>query len=209
MRTSSRAAKTVSLSEVTPASRATAVDRIADHLSAGMLSRCHHLETAGARTPMSDAMASFEDQSAITSRKDRISAIAGVLGQIVLKCKDNLALDSKKILGHAVPMAESETEAQHKQAFIARVKAARVAKGLKQWQMAEALGGMAQDKYKQYESRSYLPPHLVERFSLICGVNPGWLVTGRGERALKPIESVPAVQTPIPKPKRQRRSRAA
>jgi hypothetical protein len=45
-------------------------------------------------------------------------------------------------------VAHSETEAQFKQSFIERVKAARVATGMKQWQVADALN-IPQDKYKQ------------------------------------------------------------
>jgi hypothetical protein len=45
--------------------------------------------------------------------------------------------------------------AQYKQAFVERVKAARIATGIKQWQIADALG-MPQGKYKQYEVRSLI-----------------------------------------------------
>lgn len=106
-------------------------------------------------------------------------------------------------------MADSETEAEYKQAFIERVKACRIAKGWKQWQMAEALGPMPQDKYKQYEGRTLLPHHLIERFSLICGVNPEWLLTGRGQKALKLLQSVKSTPAPETRVKRARRSKAA
>lgn len=120
-----------------------------------------------------------------------------------------MALDGKNRLGHTVPMADSETEVQFKQEFIARVKSSRIATGLKQWQMAEALGNMPQDKYKQYESRSLLPHHLIGRFCLICRVDPSWLVTGQGEKALKPLQVAHSEPGPIAKPKRARRSKAA
>jgi hypothetical protein len=204
----SRAAKATSVSEVTPLARAFSVERIADHRSAGILSRCRHLRTAGTRADTSDAKASGEGQRLITSRKERKLAIRAVLGQMVLKRKDKVALDSKKSLGHAVRMADSETEAQFKQLFTERVKAARVATGMKQWQVAELLG-IPQDKYKQYEGRSYLPHHLVGRFCILCHVDPVWLMTGRGQKPLKAPHIVETEPERQPKPKRARRSRAA
>jgi hypothetical protein len=173
-----------------------------------MLSRCHHLETVGTRASRSDAMASFEGHSEITSRKERSSAIENVLGRIVLKCKDNLALDSKKSLGHAVPMAESDEKAQFEQEFIARVKSARIATGKKQWQVAELMG-VKQDQYKHWEVSRTIPLHLIGRFCLICNVDPNWLMTGKGTKPLKPPHIVEAEQAPVPKAKRQKRSRAA
>jgi DNA-binding XRE family transcriptional regulator len=86
-------------------------------------------------------------------------------------------------------MADQETEAEFKQRFMQRVKAARAALGWKQWQMADALG-MSQDKYKTYEVRTYLPHHLIGRFCLITRVDPEWLVTGRGEKPLQPVKLV-------------------
>ena len=98
-------------------------------------------------------------------------------------------------------MAESETETEYKQGFMRRVKEARIARALKQWELADALG-MPQDKYKQYEGRSLLPHHLIGRFCIICRVDPEWLVTGRGKMAVKPPE-------PDIKPKRAKAQRAA
>jgi len=86
-------------------------------------------------------------------------------------------------------MADQETEAEFKQRFMQRVKDARMALGWKQWQMADALG-MPQDKYKTYEVRTYLPHHLIGRFCLITRVDPEWLVTGRGEKPLQPVQLV-------------------
>lgn len=203
----SLAANSVSLSEVTPAPRASSVPKIADHHSAGMLSRCHHLETVGARAEMSEAMASFEGHSSITSRKDRKSAIGQVLGQLVLKRKDNLALDGKKPLGHTVPMADSEKE-QYEQEFIARVKSARIATGMKQWQVAEALG-VKQDFYKHWEVDRLMPHHLMGRFCIVCRVEPTWLVTGKGKKPLQPPHIVASQEPAKPKAKRAKRSRAA
>jgi hypothetical protein len=107
-------------------------------------------------------------------------------------------------------MADSETEAQFKQQFIGRVKAARAALGWKQWQMADALG-MPQDKYKQYEGRSLLPHHLIGRFCLITHIEPEWLITGRGAKPLQPLHLAPTepAAPAVSKPKRAKGKRAA
>jgi ribosome-binding protein aMBF1 (putative translation factor) len=205
----SRAANSVSLSDVTPASRARSVDKIADHLSEGMLSRCHHLETAEERAAISEASASLEGQSSITDRKDRISVMPRLLGPFVLKRKDNLALDGKKFLGHNVRMAESDAEQQFKQEFIERVAAARVATGKKQWQVAELLN-VPQDHYKHWEKGRLMPHHLIGRFCLVTNVDPVWLMTGKGQKPLKPPHLVENEEPkPVPKPKRAKRSKAA
>lgn len=105
-------------------------------------------------------------------------------------------------------MAESETENEYKQAFMARVAAARTRLGWKQWQMAEALD-MPQDKYKQYEKRSLLPHHLIRRFCLIARVDMEWLMTGRGKMAPDLPEFTPDI-VPAPKPRtRKGRSKRA
>ena len=105
-------------------------------------------------------------------------------------------------------MAENESEAQFKQAFTERVKAARIATGLKQWQVAELLS-IPQDKYKQYEGRSYLPHHLVGRFCIICRIDPEWLMTGKGQKPLQPPHIVAKEPDPIPRPRKTKRSKAA
>lgn len=206
----SRAANEMSLSEVTPDFRARSVDRIADHLSEGMLSRCHHFETAEDRTAISDARASFEGQSSITSLKDLISvAIPRRLGHLVLKRKDKVALDARKFLGHNVRMAESEAEKQFKQEFIERVATARVATGKKQWQVAELLN-VPQDHYKHWEKGRLMPHHLIGRFCLVTNVDPVWLMTGKGQKPLKAPHLVESEEPkPVPKPKRAKRSKAA
>lgn len=191
----SRAAKVVRISALTPASDAFAVQRTADHHSAGMLSRCHHLDTAdafavGSIARKSKAMASLDGHRSITSRNDWIASIAPRLGQSVLNCKDKLAYDANKILGHTVRMADSETEAEFKQGFMNRTREARIARALKQWEIADALG-MPQDKYKQYETRSLLPHHLIGRFCIICRIDPEWLVTGRGKMVPKEPAEAP------------------
>ena len=205
----SRAASAVRISAVTPFCEASSVERTDDHHSAGILSRCHHLETVEAPAPASAAMASRESQSSMIFRKDDKSLMSSNLGHLVLKCKANLSLDVSRALGHTVRMPENETEAQFKQEFTGRVKAARQALGWKQWQMANALD-MTQDKYKQYEGRSLLPHYLIGRFCLITRIDPNWLMTGHGEKPLQPLKAVthePA--PPVVKVKTKRRKRAA
>lgn len=210
----SRAASSVSNSDVKPFSRALSVASTAAHQSAGMNLRWNHLETRlGPFGPASRsaAIASRVGQSSITSQKEpmgdgEVISISEGLGQSVLKCKAFPSLDCGLPIGHNVPMAESETIAEHKQGYISRVKQARVARGLKQWEMAEALNRMPQDKYKQYESRSYLPPHLVRQFCMICRVDPEWLVTGVGKMFPKepPAPTPEPVQKQVPKRRTKR-----
>lgn len=207
-RKTSRAAKAVKSSAVTPPSIALRVTRTADHHSAGMLSRCHHLETAEAPAPMSAAMASREVQSSMIARNDANFDMASRIGQTVLKIKDNRSLDCELPLGHNVRMPDSDAEAQFKQSFIKRVKQARAALGWKQWQMAEALD-MPQDRYKQYESRSLLPHHLIGRFCLVTRVAPEWLLTGRGEKPIQSLKLAAGEPQKAAKPKRSRATRAA
>lgn len=203
-----RAAKAVNVSAVRPAAVARSVARTSSHQSAGTLLRCHHLETTQDRTPISAAMASLEGHSSMISRKELICDIPNFLGHSVLKRKAILSLDSDLPLGHNVPMAEPETETQYKQRFMQRVAEARIARGLKQWQLAEALG-MAQDKYKQYEGRSLLPHHLIGRFCIVTRVDPVWLVTGRGQKPLKLLQTADAEPEPIAKPKQSPSKRSA
>ena len=105
-------------------------------------------------------------------------------------------------------MADSEAEAQFKEEFIERVKAARIATGKKQWQVAELLN-IPQDKYKHYEVGRQLPQYLVGRFCLVCNVDVGWLMTGHGAKPLRAPHLVEKEDPPIPKRKRTKRSRAA
>lgn len=90
-------------------------------------------------------------------------------------------------------MAKPTREIDFKVSFTARVRWARLGRGYTQVQMAELLGSLDPGKYKQYETRSYLPHILVPRFCLLCGVDSDWLFTGKGR--------APAIPEP---PRRQR-----
>lgn len=105
-------------------------------------------------------------------------------------------------------MADSETETKYKQEFTQRVKLSRLNIGWKQWQMAEALN-LPQDRYKQYEGRTLMPHHLIGRFCLITHIDPGWLMTGRGEKPIKGLQLAHSEAEPAPKPRRSRAKRAA
>jgi transcriptional regulator with XRE-family HTH domain len=93
-------------------------------------------------------------------------------------------LDATLSLGQNVRMADSDAKAQYEQEFIARAKAARIATGKKQWQVAELMG-IKQDQYKHYETGRVIPHHLIGRFCLICSIDPNWLITGKGSKPLQ------------------------
>jgi hypothetical protein len=202
----SRAAKVVSASAVTPAARAISVARIRDHHSAGTQSRCHHFETADDRAPMSDAIASREDQSCMTARNDVESGMPESIRQLVLNGKDILSRDGGKVLGHNVLMKAPDISTklsakQFKDHFTARVAFARHRAGYTQATMAEALGfgpvtdASAQGKYHKYEGRSLMPHHLIPQFCVLCDISTSWLLAGpvvarpvekRGRKAAPP-----------------------
>lgn len=203
-----RAASAVRASASSFSVAAVSVARMADHHSAGTLLRCHHFETAEAPAPISAAMASREGHFSIKARKDAKSVIPDLIGQSVLKRKADLSLDGKILLGHTVQMADSVLKTQYDQELIARVKAARIATGKKQWQVAELLG-IKQDQYKHYEVGRPIPHHLIGRFCLICSIDPNWLLTGKGAKPLQATHIVAEEPAPVRKPKRAKRSRAA
>jgi hypothetical protein len=170
---------------VTPANLATSVDTTEDHHSDGILSRCHHFETAGALAPISKASASRDAQSSITERNDcNESTMPQHVRQLVLKYKDNLSRDVKILQRHTVLMKKRETASSFKEHFTARVAYARHKAGYTQATMAEALGfgppddPSAQGKYHKYEKRSLMPHHLISRFCSLCDTTVGWLYDG-------------------------------
>lgn len=66
-------------------------------------------------------------------------------------------------------------------AFIKRTRQLRKARGLTQAKMAIAMG-LSVDAYRKYETRSPMPVHLLERFSIITGRGIEFIVTGKPER---------------------------
>lgn len=200
-----RAANLVNKAAVTPPARARRVAKIADHQSDGMLSRCHHLETSAAvqSLPTSEAMASRETHKSMTDRNEA-EVMTESLGQIVLDDKDPVSSDWPTAADDTRPMSKPQSKSQYKDDFIARVRRAREARGLTQNGIAELLG-IDQGKYKQYESRSYLPHDLIPRFCLACGVDHGWLFTGKGKGPL----TLPHPRESRVKSPQQKRTRAA
>jgi DNA-binding XRE family transcriptional regulator len=189
-----RAAKAVKSSALSPAEAALGVPSMVDHHSAGMLSRCHHFETADAFAPMSAAMASREGQSSMIDRNER-SAIRLPIRQSVLKSKDILSGDVVNVVGQNVFMvARSQSVSDFKRMFIARTTFARERSGRSQEKMAVDLG-VGQPTYAKYEKRTPLPHHLVLAFCGLCDVTPAWLYTA-------------AIELKADKPKRTRARRA-
>lgn len=82
------------------------------------------------------------------------------------------------------------TPTEYREAFVARVKSARVALGMSQQQMADALG-IPQDHYKHFEGRSVMPTHLVAKFCEITGMDPWYMLTGQSHH-FAPRKTFPA-----------------
>jgi hypothetical protein len=167
-----------------------------------MLSRCHHLETAGARAPISSAIASLEDQSSMTNRNDFKSGMVDLIRHEVLKHKDNLSGDPSSGERHNVLMKKPNAVSTFKEEFTARVAYARHKAGYTQATMAEALGfgpttdSSAQGKYHKYEKRSLMPHHLIPQFCALCEVTVGWLYSGPA--VARPVEKRGRKPKPAP-----------
>lgn len=175
----SRAAKTANVSAVNPASFAVFVLKTGSHHSAGMLSRCAHLRTATTPAPVSEAKVLSDGHSRTTSRNELVGVMQESLGQSVLNCKANLSYDCGFSGTIQSGMVKEPSKSLFKQEFMSRVTWAREAAGHTQATIAERLK-MPQDKYKQYETRSFLPHDLIPQFCLLCRVNEAWLYTGYG-----------------------------
>lgn len=212
----SRAAKAVSNSAVTPAAATFPVASSSAQYSGGILSRCHHLETCVAVVPgNSAAMASREfPHSSMTARNEVKSDMDCVIGQSVLKRKAFLSLDCRRLLGQTVPMSPPDEKDQYRLEFIDRVRRARASTGKKQWEIALAMG-LEQDDYKHFEQQDtkskkgrVIPHYLIPRFCFACQVDPMWLLSGHGKmKGLPRPELVEAVEAP-PARAKARKARA-
>ena len=175
------AAKRAKRSAVTPPVLAVSAAKTRVHHSEGILSRCHHFETADARAPISEAIASRETQSSMTVRNEFESTMTEFIGPKVLKFKDAASLDCELSLGQNVPMAPKKLLSDFELQFLARTYAARKQRFETQQEIAEELErGMKQDHYKQFEVRNRLPYEYLDRFIKVTGVTYEWLVAGRG-----------------------------
>lgn len=84
-------------------------------------------------------------------------------------------------------------KSDYKQAFLARVRQARDARGYTQAEIAKLLNDMPQSKYEKYENRSLLPHDLVPLFCLATGVDVHWLFTGQHRKQkVAPEQAEPA-----------------
>ena len=85
-------------------------------------------------------------------------------------------------------MANSNEELDFNIAFCARVKALREQRKMTSREMAVALG-IPPERYRKYETRSPLPAYLIERFSLIVGRDPIYVLTGAERLALRLVKT--------------------
>jgi hypothetical protein len=196
----SRAAKAVKISAVTPAPTARSVPSTADHHSAGRRSRCHHLDTAVAGAPVSAAKASREGQSSMIDRKEANSVMPMLLGQLVPKRKAIVSADCAQLSGHTVLMEEEDekqAESQWREEFRQRLITARGSRT--QAVMAELLG-IRTNTYGKYEGgrKSMMPVRLLPRFAKICGISLEELIEGPKDSAAK------AIPKPAAKPRRRK-----
>ncbi len=204
-RATERAASAVIISAVIPAWRTTAVPKTADHHSEGILSRRRHLETIERVAPMSDTAASMEGHRSITALNDAgFEAgldIESLLGQFGLDGKANVAHDARPAVGDNAGMANGMSATEDRQAFIRRVRLARMARYETQTPVCTILG-ISQGVYKHYEGRSALPYRFIPKFVAATGIDYEWLLTGVGKG--------PAVANPpLEHPKRAKRGARA
>jgi hypothetical protein len=97
-----------------------------------------------------------------------------------------------------VKARRDSTPKEYRERFLARVKAAREAlqdsegKKLSQAKMA-ALLGLEQDHYKQFETRSMMPLHLLVEFCRHTDQHPWYMLTGQSASS-----SPGTVHAPVP-----------
>lgn len=180
-----RAAKPVIIWGDNPAWIARSQPKMEDHHSAGMVSRCHHFETAEAPAPMSAARASLDGQSSITERNEVKSDMEASLGHMVLKCKAKVSYDYEQVGCQNGNMADRMSETEEKLAFIRRVRLARQSRYPTQNPMLTILE-IDQGTYKQYETRTPLPHRYIPKFCAATGVSLVWLLTGEGKGPITP-----------------------
>lgn len=186
--TTSRAAKAVRTSAVTPAPAARSVPSTADHHSAGILLRCDHFSTAEVGAPTSTPMARHEGHRSIMDWNDGKWVMPTVLGQSVPKSKAIVSTDCVQSLGHNVLMEdedEKQAESQWREGFRQRLITARGPRT--QAVMADLLG-IRTNTYGKYEGsrKSMMPVRLLPRFAKICGISLESLIEGEKAAVAKP-----------------------
>ena len=78
-------------------------------------------------------------------------------------------------------VAKPYTPTTYRNAFVQRVRSARILAEKNPLEMAQLLG-VPKDTYHRYETRTLLPLHLIETFCQLTGQELHWLVTGRHQR---------------------------
>jgi DNA-binding XRE family transcriptional regulator len=200
------ACKAASTSNVMPFSpRFSAAVTIGSQYLDGIRFRCAHLRTRGTVVPISTAKSVSDDQR---ERRDLGEPlIPDKLGHIVLTRKAKVSRDPIKGLVQTVPMARDEPISKAKQDFIARVREARNGTPHSQEAMGELLG-IGQGTYKQYESRSWLPHHLIPLFCALTLRSIEWLYTGR-ERAVTQATHSEKISPVVKAPRRRKPKKVA
>lgn len=182
----SRAAKAVSKSAVTPASRAFSVANTADHHSGGIRLREDHLRTAQFPAPTSEAIASSESQSSMIETNEVKSVMGETMGQLVPEIKAIVSHDIKLGPGHSVPMNQDDetiAESAWREAFCERLR--EVQGKRTQGQMAVVLG-ISRDNWNKYVNRgSAVPIRLLPKIAAIGGNSLEWLIEGPRQAARK------------------------
>lgn len=210
-RAPSRAASSASTSAVIPFCMARGDETIERHHSGGIRSRCFHLRTAAGPAPISEAKASGDGQSPITDRKLEASDIKPLIGQFVLERKAKMSRASNGVRRQNRPMGDEPAKSLYKKQFQHRVREARMASGYTQEEMADLLnlGEGGQGKYKQWETRDFLPHHVIPRFCLIAKINADWLFTGQGRAPGEAINPPQRLAKAAKRAVSKRRSKAA
>ena len=91
-----------------------------------------------------------------------------------------------------------ENEAAFNEALRGRIRDLREAGPWNQEQMAEALDIPA-DRYRKYETRSPMPPYLIQRFASIVGKDVEFILTGKATvRRKRSNQKQPSAARPGP-----------
>lgn len=98
-------------------------------------------------------------------------------GQFVQFVKANVSKEICEDRSQNVFMADLD-ELRFNDAYIRRTRELREAKDWSAEQMAIALG-IPPERYRKYESRSPMPPYLIERFALIVERDVQFVLTGK------------------------------
>src|SRR4051812_7437065 len=101
-----------------------------------------------------------------------------MIGQIVQSCQDTVSQDRWTKRSYPPRVVINNEEAIFNDALCARVHRLRNERGWTAAQMATALG-IPPERYRKYEYRSPLPHYLIERFALIVGRDPEYILLGK------------------------------